>query len=119
MKKEVESNLGKPMIWYEMPVVPKPEIMVKVFPFDELTRLIGQRLAAKIAFERFCQIKKQPGLLTDSHFNKIREFIRNGTKNGVHSHLFFDFKIMDQNLPCAFPWHSIFIVQRNKALVQL
>ena len=89
MKKEVESNLDKSVSWYEMPDLPKPEIMVKVFPFDELTSLVVKRLAAKIAFERFCQFKKQPVLLIDNHFNNIREFISNGTNNGVHSYLFF------------------------------
>lgn len=115
-KKEIESNSSKKWRWNEFEEPPYPEILVEVFPFDKLKREKGQRLSAKIVFERLCQIKT-PSILIDKCYDKIREFIKDGKDDSIYANLFYDSKIMERNFNIPFPYHAIFLMQRNKTLV--
>lgn len=117
-KKKIDSNQRKKWAWEEMEGTPHPEIFIEVLPFNVLIGKEGQRLAAKIAFERFCQMRSASSVL-DNCYDQIREFIVADNAQGIFSNLFFDGKVMNRNFNIPFPWHGIVFMQRGYKLVSI
>jgi hypothetical protein len=115
--KEVEFNSTKSWSWNDFEDEPKPEILIEALPFDILIEEKGQRFAAKIAFERLCQIRA-PSILTEWYYDNIRAFIIDSEDN-VFSNLFFNTKIMKHNFDISFPYHAIFLIQRDHKLIAI
>ncbi len=53
------------------------------------------------------------------NYDNIRDFIINGKRSGGYSNLFYDKKIMENNFNVPFPYHGIFLMQRNQSLVSI
>lgn len=117
-KKKIDSNQRKKWAWEELEGTPHPEIFIEVLPFNVLLSNKGQRLAAKIAFERFCQLRS-PSSLLESCYDQIREFIFADNAQSIFSNLFFDDKVMNRNFNIPFPWHGIFLMQREYKLISI
>ncbi|HDH12256.1 MAG TPA: hypothetical protein ENG83_08715 [Nitrospirae bacterium] len=75
-------------------------------------------MAAKIAFERFCQMRSSTSL-DDSCYDGIREFVLTGNTGSIFSNLFFDDKVMNCNFNIPFPWHGIFLMQKGYSLISV
>lgn len=117
-KRKIDSNQKKRWKWEDLEGTPKPEIFIEVLPLNVLIGKEGQRLAAKIAFERFCQMRSASSVL-DNCYDQIREFIVTGNAQGIFSNLFFDDKVMNRNFDFLFPWHGIVFMQRGYKLVSI
>jgi len=117
-KRKIESNTRKKWNWEEIEGVPEFEVLIKVLPLEVLRDNEGRKLAAKIAFERFCQMRSST-VLVDSCYDGIREFILTGNAGSIFSNLFFDDKVMNRNFNIPFPWHGIFFMQRRYKLISI
>lgn len=117
-KQKINSKSKKTWKWEELEGSPNPKIFIEVLPFNILVDNKGQRLAAKIAFERLCQIRT-PSLLVAGCYDEIREFILTGNSSRIFSNLFFNFKVMNQNFNIPFPWHALFLMQRGYKLLSI
>ena len=97
------------MQWVEQEVDAShsPESMVKIEL--DLAGKKFRRLAAKVAFERFSQIRPA-GILRGEEFNNIREFARDGKETSLCCGLLSDLRLLEGSLDFQLPIHGVVLI---------
>lgn len=107
-KNEIQEKFPN-MQWAEseMDASHPPESMVQIEL--DLTGNQFRRLAAKVAFERFSQIRPA-AILRGEEFNHVREFIRSGKETYLCSGLLSDLRLLEGSLDFQLPNHGVVII---------
>lgn len=107
-KSEIQEKFPN-MKWVEreMDASHPPESMVKIEL--DLTGNQFRRLAAKVAFERFSQIRSAI-LLQGEEFDNIREFIRDGKETYLCCGLLSDLCLLKGSLNFPLPNHAVVLI---------
>jgi hypothetical protein len=107
-KGEIQEKFPK-MQWVEqkMDVSHTPESMVKIEL--DLTGNQFRRLAAKVAFERFSQIRSRT-ILQGEEFDHIRAFIRDGKETYLCCGLLSDLRLLNGSLNFPIPNHGVVLI---------
>ena len=116
-KNEISSKKAN-IRWQEANEKGEVSFTVRALPIEVMYGELGKRLAAKIAFERFCQ-KKSTLLVHDAIYNDIRNYVRYGKETRLISTLIYNEKIMMKNMDFPFPNHSIILtydLARNRVV---
>jgi len=93
------------VIWQEARYEIAVEVVADGFGVDE--RLI-RRLAAKVAFERFAQLRGV--IAADREFDAIREFILTGTETDACCGITADPRLLEGSLNFPVPVHAVVVV---------
>jgi hypothetical protein len=106
--------LKKPnIIWQEANEKGYVKLTGSALPTKVMSGELAKRLAAKIAFERFCQ-KKSSLVALDRIYDDIRNYVRSGTSSKVLSTLIYNQEIMLTNMNFPFPYHCIVLTNDLK-----
>jgi hypothetical protein len=112
--KQIEIERKNPAInWTEFDIknVDPPESLVE-FKLDlEASHL--RRLAAKVAFERFAQMRSSE-FVADDEFNEIRNFIRDGKEANVCCGVLADLALLKGSLNFLPPRHAVAVIAHPK-----
>jgi len=106
-KKEINSKKSN-IKWMEANDKGEVILSVNALPVNIMNSDLAKRLAAKIAFERFCQ-KKSSFVCLDGLYDNIRNYIRDGSGTKQICSLIYNEKIMMGNMNFPFPCHSIIL----------
>jgi len=97
------------------------EVEVKVVFRQELTNINSMdflRVAAKIAFERFCM--KRYSQAFDKEFNPVREFVLNGNRISRQvAFLIFDNELANNILDISCPYHGILLFGAHNKIASI
>lgn len=106
IKKEISAKNPR-VKWHTVKGGGEVVFTVTALPTRTMYGHLGRRLAAKVAFERLCQIKS-PLIALDGIYDDIRQFILTGVESRTISTLMYDEIIMKMNLrDLPFPCHCI------------
>lgn len=94
--------------------IPRPESVIQIA--RDVGRKSLRRLAAKVAYERWAQLR--PGLvLDDSQYDDIRNFILNGTESRVLCGNLCDLKLLNGMLNFSVGHHAVVVVAHPKSRI--
>lgn len=108
-KRQEISKKGPSIQWHERDLggIPPPESVVE---FDaNLARVSLRRLAAKVAFERWAQMRGST-VLSDHQYNTIRDFILTGDEHELRCGVLADFHLLNGILNFPIGNHAVVIV---------
>jgi HNH endonuclease len=108
-KKQKEIEMRIPTIeWREKDLrsIPPPESVIEIA--SDLKRISLRRLAAKVAYERWGQLRNSV-LLNDKQFEKLRAFVLTGKEVNPCCGIIADRKILEGMLNFPAGYHGVFI----------
>jgi HNH endonuclease len=106
-QKEIERRIPK-IEWKEKDLrsIPPPESVIEIA--SDLKRISLRRLAAKVAYERWGQLRNSV-LLNDKQFENVREFVFAGKEVKPCCGIFADRQILEGMLNFPAGYHGVFI----------
>jgi hypothetical protein len=107
-KEEIEAK-NPDIKWVEKNLddAPWPESVIEIA--SDLTRKTLRRLATKVAYERWGQLKNSD-LLNDRQYNEIRNFILTGSETRIICGLLYDQRLLNGILNFPIGYHSVVII---------
>lgn len=116
-KKQKEIEAKDPSITWEekdLSGVPPPESVIKIA--SDIARKSLRRLAAKVAYERWGQLRGAI-VLTDGKYDNIRDFIINGTESSVLCGILSDLRLLNGMLNFSVGHHGVIIIAHPRSRV--
>jgi hypothetical protein len=114
-KKEIEAK-NPSIVWNEKDLknIPLPNLVIKIA--SDIGRMSLRRLAAKVAYERWGQLRGT-AVLDDAQYTNIRDFILNGTESSVLCGVLSDLRLLNGMLNFPIGQHGVVIIAHPRSRV--
>ncbi len=117
LKKQKEIEKKEPSIKWEekdLSKVPPPESVIEIA--SDIARKPLRRLAAKVAYERWGQLRG-PIVLNDSKYDAIRDFIISSTESNVLCGILSDLRLLNGMLNFSAGHHGVVILAHPRSRI--